>query len=240
MENELKTKQEFLHDVIKQRAIDLGYDPNIIAPIYDGVCNIKRYLSSPIKVMWILKEPYDNFDKNGNPCGGGWDIYEEWEKDSELRRITSNRSWQPIMYVLRTIYEDTRWNEIDWIQDDRETYRDYLTSCAYINISKMPAHKTSGDMSQLYSHWSDILKLQIIAYSPDVIIFGNTFQYFTDEPFVKTSKTCQGIEGATGVCKTSYGGKEKIILIDAYHPNQKTITRQEYVDSIIESIKLNS
>lgn len=236
----LAAKQNLIHTAIRQRAIDLGFNPEVIEPIYDGVCNIKRYLDSPIRVMWILKEPYDDFDEKGKPCGGGWDIFADWENDNELRRVTSNRSWQPIMYVLRTIYEDSRWNDIDWIRDDRETYRNYLTSCAYINISKMPAQTFSGDMSQLYSKWSDILKLQILAYSPDVIIFGNTFQYFTEESFVIKAKECKGIDGITGIQKISYGGKDNIILIDAYHPNQKTITRQEYVDSIIESIKLNS
>ena len=52
--------------------IELGYDPAKVEPIYDGVVDAEAYLATQPKVLWILKEPYDDFDAEGMPEGGGW------------------------------------------------------------------------------------------------------------------------------------------------------------------------
>ena len=142
------------------------------------------------------------------------------------------------MYVLRALAEDNNWDDVPWIRDDREKYVEFLRSCAYINVNKMPAGKTSGDLSEKFEIWSDVINAQILGYAPDVIIFGNTFPYFKNQCYVKESKRFNGVQGATGVYVTKIGEKPTL-LIDAYHPNQKTLSREVYVDSILESIRSN-
>lgn len=234
---ELKSFQTIIQNLIQIKAKSRD-NAEIIEPIYDGVCDLEGYLKSEIKVMWMLKEAYDDFDESGMPKGGGWEIYESWPQEEYVKSTTAIRSWQPIMYVLRALAEDNNWDDVPWIRDDREKYVEFLRSCAYINVNKMPAGKTSGDLSEKFEIWSDVINAQILGYAPDVIIFGNTFPYFKNQCYVKESKRCNGVQGATGVYVTKIGEKPTL-LIDAYHPNQKTLTREVYVDSILESIRSN-
>ncbi len=68
----LLTAQAALHTKIQAHAKELGYDPAKVEPIYDGVVDAEAYLATQPKVMWILKEPYDDLDAEGMPAGGGW------------------------------------------------------------------------------------------------------------------------------------------------------------------------
>jgi hypothetical protein len=56
-------------DVYKQ-LVDIAYgDSDKIGPIYDGIVDNEVYQAADIKVMWVLKEPYDCFDEAGQPYG---------------------------------------------------------------------------------------------------------------------------------------------------------------------------
>ena len=81
----LLAAQAALHALIQTHAIDLGHDPAKIAPIYDGVVDAEAYLAAKPKIMWILKEPYDDFDAEGMPAGGGWTICKDWYSHHRLR-----------------------------------------------------------------------------------------------------------------------------------------------------------
>lgn len=44
------------------------------APLLDGIINPDLYFNRSLtkyRILWILKEPYDDFDKSENPVGGG-------------------------------------------------------------------------------------------------------------------------------------------------------------------------
>lgn len=238
---EIETVQILLQKLIELKARNLYGDyVDSPMPIYDGVGSPEKYSSSKIKVMWVLKEAYDDFDEFGAPKGGGWEVYEQWGDESKLKEVTSVRSWQPIMYVLRALFEDKNWDDIAWIRDEREEYVEALRSCAYININKMPAGKTSGDLSESFNIWCDVINAQILAYAPDVIIFGNTMSYFQDQSYMNKYERTEyhDLEGVAPAGIATIGNK-RTLLINAYHPNQKSITRQEYVDSILAAIRLH-
>lgn len=238
-EKDLISRQNLIHKMIQIKAKNL-YDAEKIEPIYDGVCDPKKYSESTVKIMWVLKEPYDDVDNSGNPMGGGWNIYEKWTQEDKIEEVSSNRTWHPVMYVLRSIFEDRKWDDLSWIRDERDEYVEALRNCAYININKMPAGKVSGDLTEQFAIWCDEINAQILAYQPDVIIFGNTMCYFYDQCYMRKPdlKECEGISGATDVFLTQIG-ENPTLLINAYHPNQRTITRQEYVDSILMSVRQN-
>ena len=46
--------QAALQADIKAPAIELGYDPAKVEPIYDGVVDAEAYLASNPRIMWIL------------------------------------------------------------------------------------------------------------------------------------------------------------------------------------------
>ncbi len=68
----LLAAQASLHIQTQAHAKGLGYDPAKVEPIYNGEVDAEAYLATKPKVMWILKEPYDDFDAEGMPAGGGW------------------------------------------------------------------------------------------------------------------------------------------------------------------------
>ena len=64
------TAQKEITDEITRQAIERNLTEEDLEPISDGVADAEAYLSSNPKVMWVLNDPYDEFE-NGQPKGGG-------------------------------------------------------------------------------------------------------------------------------------------------------------------------
>ena len=64
---ELQSKQEQLRAEMYSNAEKLGLSTANLKPIPDGVLDAEKYLTSSQKIMWVLKEPYDDIDEEGNP-----------------------------------------------------------------------------------------------------------------------------------------------------------------------------
>ena len=174
----LKELQNDMSEKINRRARELGLFNDKCEPVTDGVTDIDEYLKSSPRIMWVLKEPWDDIDENGIPCGGGWDMSELFEKDDAWK----NRSWQPIIYVSYGIINRCLWKDMDWIRDDT-SMAEVLKKIAYINVSKMPGY-TQSDSEKIwwaYTNWRDILLEQIKMYKPQIIIFGYTFELFKND-----------------------------------------------------------
>lgn len=100
----LLTAQAAIHAQIQTRAIELGYDPAKVEPIYDGVVDAEAYLASKPKVMWILKEPYDDFDAEGMPAGGGWTMFKDFgEGDTLAKAVNRNAALRNVTYASHAI-----------------------------------------------------------------------------------------------------------------------------------------
>lgn len=236
---ELIEFQKIIHESIKLKARCLNYEQ--AEPIFDGVCDAEKYLNSSPKIMWILKEAYDDKDENDNPIGGGMPVFVNWKDSTKVKEVASVRTWQQMMYIMHAFRESKNWHDIPWIRDNYEEYIERLQECAYININKMPAKSKSGYLMNEFNVWKDIINTQILGYAPDVIVFGNTFEYFrnSNQIYISDQNICNerpGIQGITGVFETEIGG-HKTILIDAFHPAQTKLTGQIYVDTILTSIR---
>lgn len=79
--DELDEFQKIMHKSITLKARSL-FDFEQVKPIFDGICDAGKYLNSSPKIMWILKEAYDDIDENGNPIGGGLPVYVNWKNPS--------------------------------------------------------------------------------------------------------------------------------------------------------------
>lgn len=224
---ELIEKQKKIVKEIYEQAEKMGLSNNDIAPITDGVCSIDGYLKSYPKVMWILKEPYDDFE-NRKPVGGGWSITEDCFgiKDD----VWTSRTWQPIIYIMYGYIHGLIWQDMDYIRDNKKM-ADVLKDIAYINVSKMPGSTRSSwnNINQCYAMWKPILDKQLDLYNPDVIICAGTFSHFKEEFEKNDMRKVDSFKGYINV----YHSYNKIV-IDAYHPMQTQIDRGSYVDSIIE------
>lgn len=230
--SELKAKQQAMCGKMDQRAIELGYDDDI-APVYDGVHDFEGYLDSKLKIMWVMKEPYDDRTEDGQPKGGGFDM-----TDFTLKLPMFRTMAQIIYGIINEKYFDN-------IPEPDEEMLNLLQTTAYINICKMPGLSTShiSALRKKMLDWQDILHEQVEdTYNPDIIILGNTYENLMEGHLGDNPKTdwigeasCPGI---TAVFKTKSGR----VIVDAFHPSpmrkcsKHEITDEVYINTIIKGV----
>ena len=198
-------------------------------PITDGIVNIEKYVNCKYKICWVLKEPYDE----DNGTGGGWSLTKDGLAKDDFSPGNSP-TWQPMIYTTYSLLNSfINYNDMEYIRDDPEM-SNVLKYIALININKMPAFHRSNDsdISKKYESWRPLLHWQLKIYNPQIIIFGNTFQYFKKDLEINDDE----IKNRDYV---DYIIKNKKIYAHAYHPAQTVITREQYVQGIINVIKMN-
>lgn len=195
---ELQLAQESIINKIYALAKEKKLSNDNVEPIPDGVYSANFYLSAPTQIMWILKEPYDDFNENEEPYGGGWNLFSAFDNDNAW----SSPTWQPIIYSMYGLFNNQKWEDMDEIVNNKRM-ADVLKHIAYINISKMPASTITDNSSlwEKYEIWKDILMEQIAIYSPKIIIFGNTFEYFKNDLVGSDTRPISSIEGILNIYK---------------------------------------
>lgn len=207
--------QSKIKNKIDNTARNKGLLTNGVKPLYDGLTNVSEYYNSDIKILWILKEAYDN---NYN---GGWSITEVLFNEYPYTTKVKNQTHRKMAYVSYGILNKCLYDDIDDIRDN-PAIGEVLHEIAYINLNKMPAGTSTDDRSlwDKYETWKDILWSQINTYEPDVIIFGNTFKYFKDDFFEYDEPDCDyeyTNEIDTDARADVYYWNETL-LIDTNHP----------------------
>ena len=145
----LKKIDDRICNEINEFADRNGLSTSKSQPIYDGLYSAEMYWKSPLRIMWILKEPYDEFDKRtGKPEGGAWSITKDLFHNPE--DFARNKTGQMVIYTSYGILNNLKWNKIDYIYDDPDIPR-ILQTIAFINLSKMPAYTTTRD-SELWAN----------------------------------------------------------------------------------------
>lgn len=198
-------------------------------PIYDGIVDEKKYLNSKYKILWVLKEPYDEDDGTG----GGWSLTKDLLSGKELypNIVKGSHTFEPMVYITYSILNGLlKWNEMDYISED-ENMAQVLNNIALINVNKMPARHTSKDfeIAEWYQLWKPVLLRQIQRYEPDIIIFGNTFMHFSGDLFIDEDEIIN-------MDHTDYCIIGRKLYISAYHPAQRQVSREDYVNEIISIV----
>ena len=232
----LLTAQATLHTQIQTRAVELGYDTAKVEPIYDGVVDAEAYLAAQPKIMWILKEPYDDFDAEGMPAGGGWTMFKDFgEGDTLAKAVNRNAALRNVTYASYAIQNGiASYAKLPWITDKPQEYEKAIRSIAYVNIGKMPGNTTTSDahLAKLYQDWKDILFKQIDLYNPDVIIVCGTatLQVLSNDMDLDLSMPTRKIDcGNSDVHVHEWRGKR---LLWAPHPAAR-ITPGDWVESVV-------
>lgn len=191
----------------------------------DGIVNVEKYLQSNIRIMWVLKEV------NASEDGEEWnmiDTIKDWTGKpipTEWRKTFDN-----ILYVTNGILTSTAW------EDQNNHYNDLnmtsqLQEIAYCNVKKIPGN-SSTNMSNLKKYYKQsdkhILK-QINELIPQVIIFGGTYDIV--EPDLDIMHYSDH-----GDKNLSWYSTKDQIIINAYHPQNTSISHQEYCDGIINAV----
>lgn len=210
---------------------------NKLSPIYDGLYSAEMYWKSPLRIMWILKEPYDDFDKRtGKPKGGDWSITKDLFHNPE--DFAKNKTGQMVIYTSYGILNNLNWAKIDSALENPEIPK-VLQKIAYINLSKMPAYTTTrnSELWTKYEAWKDLTLKQIKQYEPNVLIFGNTFIYFKEDlekKFVISSTKKSHLRNINADIYED----DKRIIIAACHPGKRFSNEEKelYVNSLVRKI----
>lgn len=239
----LKRLQHDIDEKIAEAARQYGLATKDVEPIYDGVSDEAGYLSSKLKVAWVLKEPYDDVDENGKPCGGGFSITkdcfadrdDEWFKSSNGQDLVrANQTWQRIVFVMYGYRNGLTYAEMDYPRDNRRMF-DVLMTTGWVNLSKMPAYTSSSDSLvklNYLRYWREIVQRQIEILDPDVLIFGKTFDIYKSGLTDDSGIVDVGDGDKAGWVKHHKMGKRH--LLQTYHPGRKS---GDYIDALIRMLK---
>jgi hypothetical protein len=198
--------------------------------ILDGAVNLDRYFSSPIRIAWLLKEAYD--DESGT--GGGWSYTNLLDNDTIYEDFFhphgSRTTWHPIIYASYGISKNfSYWDDMKYIRHQPDMAQ-VVRDIAIINGQKLPAFgitKTNNAViaASIQNHIG-FLAEQIKLLDPHILIGGNTMPYYFDALGLRP-------EDAVSTKTLKYHIKDNRAYIDAYHPAQRSVKRQDYIDDII-------
>ena len=230
-----------LHSRIRSRALERGYDLAKVEPIYDGVVDWDGYWAAPIKVCWILKEPYDDTDVAGNPAGG-WTMFKDVAPGKTLAQsVNANTALRNVAYASWALLSGvSRYADIPWILDRPEVAESLLRVC-YLNTGKMPAATTTSDarLRKIHGEWRDIVLDQIALAVPDLIVFAGTLQVWAGDFGIDTTKPLRSAtrgEGSTkSVCDVHQWHGKRVLWSD--HPAVHK-PPENWVDSLLEAARL--
>jgi len=199
--------------------------------IIDGIIDSDKYNASTVKILVVLKEanvaPEDR-DKEIDITAG---FREDWHKKNAL----SVPTFRKLIYATYGILNpDVEWSNVPYAND--EAY-EAVKQIAYININKLPAGAVSNytDIKAAYNKNRERLIEQIKDINPDVILFGNTLQFFEYEDLKATGWDIEHVEKQY-VSETHntvyYVLPHNKLIINAYHPSYTRITDKIYWEEI--------
>ena len=223
-------KKEELEKRISEIEVDLN---KIKYAIHDGIVDVKNYLSTKPKIMWILKE-VNSDEENRN-------LLFEFLRNPHNESSGIKKGWagtfNSIAYSTYGIIEDLQMNEIPNIYESPKII-DSLNQIAYVNIKKVPggSYAYYEDLSKFHQHKGDIIRKQVEYFSPEVIIcacgsaneiLDNMFHDILGENYQPIGKNENNPKFF------DYGEK---LLIYTYHPRNTRMTQHVYCDSIISVV----
>lgn len=199
-------------------------------PILDGIVNLEEYFKSGIKILWILKEPYDKNDEGAYE----WYLNKLLNDTSKVPTLGGLKTtWYPIVYTSYAILNGFQfYNDLEYIDKD-PTMLEIFKKIAVINVQKFPARTTSNnrEISAAYKAHSHILLEQIKTYNPDIVIGGNTMGNFIEDLGLNNKNK--------GYDEYDYWFKEKKLYIHAGHPAVRRgyEAKEAYVNDIVRIAK---
>lgn len=230
--------KHFFSGLEKVEALMQALETDDQKPIKDGVIDANSYLNSKYKILWLLKEAYDN-DDNGrygwslSELLGGDDVYTRF-----LKTTRSKTTWYPIIYISYSILNGfPPYDDLAFIDDDPDTMTSILKNIAIVNINKLAGNSTSNNTSlkRVLLSNEKLLKMQIDILNPDIIIGGNTLDFYYN---LLDLGHCNYIYFNHIKAERKYYVSKDQLYIDAFHPARRNIPKyrcvnEGYIDDII-------
>lgn len=140
-----------------------------VEPTIDGIVNLTEYEKSNLKVMWVLKEPYNT--------GGRRLLNDLNEKRSVgVKKADINKPMFTRMeYITYGLMNDKKYSDMVNIKKENplEIWQVWK-QIAYVNMQKIPAKSTTKtkDIVAAYRKYGSLLVEQINVFKPDVVLFA--------------------------------------------------------------------
>jgi len=196
--------------------------------IEDGIICPKKFGKHPnssFRILWILKEAND-------PKGGGWSLinFLATRKDKSEGLFHYKRWAATFGLVIKVSYGLLNgFIDYDKIEKNLKSASEILDYIAVINIKKVPGGSRASNSSIAKEIDPQAILRQINDIKPDIVIGGNTLWVLAKNNLFLESKE---------LSTDSWGlFKEKVLWIDAYHPNNKKVTHKEYYSNVINLAK---
>lgn len=230
MQNEVNVMKELQEncDNISKKIKQIGLENNSHYVI-DGIINPAKYLKAKHKILWILKEANSN---------DTWSYSEKFQNESWLYQCgKSVPTLKRIIYTTYGILNECDWSEIPDAKD-KKAFKP-LQEIALINIKKIPGGSSSSynEIQTAYDKHKELLREQIKVYNPDIVIFGNTLNFFQKEDF-------EGLKDAKKEIteyRNHFYNTGNRLYIHTWHPAVRGagFTDKGYVMDIVNIVKDN-
>lgn len=194
--------------------------------VIDGVINPERYAKTSLRLLWILKE--------ANSIDLSWSVVDNFKNKNWLETYgRSNPTIRKLIYTSYAILNEVAWSDIPY-GNQPQAY-DCLQDIAFINIKKEPGDHQAEEQAiqDAYNLDKDLIHRQINAFNPDVVIFGNTLQYFDPSLLEGFSAT----ERQNTELGNAYYPTEKRLYIWSWHPASRNLSDENYVMDIAQIVR---
>jgi hypothetical protein len=195
--------------------------------VLDGIVNIDKFNVQTKKILWVLKES-DILDENVYKNG----FFQL--NDSLNEGVTNHGNWQRTWGLVMEISDAILHNAQDWEEEvpliERLLKEEIIKNIAVINVKKTGGGSNSDQniINDFYNNDKCIIKAQITAIEPDIIINASRVKALFNDLKIGDSQKVRQFE----VAKFNGG-----IIIDAYHPNQRSLSHKQYFELIRDCIK---
>ena len=212
----------------------------ITSCIKDGILFPEDYKKSPFKIIFILKEPYSEWDDdNDKPESGDFDFYDIVRDLQEIiEKKSLNKTWIKVASIAYSLKNGTAYTE----NLNYEQIVEGLKCVCWINLSKTPwktQTKMDSDFIDRTKAWEPVVKAQLkeageIGYN--MVWFGDTWDLGPVNPVEPDVELVydRDLVNPRWFHRTTEGGgvhnqlmiskhkKSDALLINTYHPGYGT------------------
>jgi hypothetical protein len=203
-----------------------------ILPIPDGIVDLDAYLESDLKIMWILKEANSSDHDNESD----WDYPNELKSFYEKEKYENkwDKTFNSIICTTYGILNEKKWDEIN--KDFSKEVLSALKNIAFVNIKKIPggSRAVNAELKDFYSKHPSLIHKQIEYYEPNVIICAGTWDILDDFFGEYLGSECEIVK--IDEFKTTFYKYKDKILVYTYHPQNISIPKEKYSNTIIDNV----
>ena len=179
MENINMLKSDVLYNQVeKKQCMKYG----LSSCVKDGVLYPGIYEKSSLKVLFVLKEPYSDWDmENNKPIDGGFYFSDIVATLKDKVQEGLNKTWLKVAAISYSLKNNTAYSE----NLSYEQIKEGLECVCWINLSKTP-WKTTTKIDEEYisrvKAWEDVVTEQFKETDFDILIYCGIGNFSRDNP----------------------------------------------------------